>query len=228
MPAPNPASDTPLGPAVVLDRIAAVVGDDIVLESEIERQVLVELEPRLPGEDDEKYRDRVLNIRIDELVREKKLRTTGGVDPDPREIEARLQELEKRLDRAGQEPLDARLIRAGATRDDVKGWIRRGLALSTYVRERISPTVKITENELKTFYEGPFRTEAAKNGISTLPPISEVRDQLAELIRERKLNEAIERWTAELRIDTRTVIYRRPAVSSGGPAGSAPSPEARR
>ena len=44
------ASTTPSGPSVVLDRIAAVVGDDVVLESEIRKLAGVGYLPRRAGE----------------------------------------------------------------------------------------------------------------------------------------------------------------------------------
>ena len=213
--------EVPTGPTVVLDRVAAVVGDEIVLESEIERLIALELVPRLPGESDAAYRDRVLNGRIDELVWERKLHSTGGLDPDPREVELRIQDLEARLKAAGED-LDSRLARLGISREDLKGWVRRGLALATYAKERISPTVKITDAELKTFYEGPFRAEAVQKGLPRLPPFAEVQDQLRDLVRERKLNEAIQRWTSDVRADTRILIYRRPSLSTALPPTALP------
>jgi hypothetical protein len=228
-PSAPPGPEVPTGPSVVLDRIATVVGDEIVLESEIGRLVALELVPRLPGESDATYRDRVLNGRIDELVWERKLHSTGGVDPDPREVEARIQELAARLKAAGED-LDSRLARLGISREDLKGWVRRGLALATYAKERISPTVKITDAELNVYYEGPFRAEALQKGLPRLPPFAEVQDQLRDLVRERKLNEAIQRWTADLRADTRILIYRRPPLSAALPpaAGGTGGTEARR
>lgn len=222
-----PPAEVSTGPAVVIDRIAVVVGDEIVLESELERLVALELVPRISGESDAAYRDRVLSGRVDELVWERKLHSTGGVDPDPREVEARIQDLLDRLKAAGED-LDARLARLGISRDDLEGWVRRGLALTTYARERISPTIKMTDAELKAFYEGSFRSEAREKGLAILPPFAEVQDQVRDLVRERKLNEAIGRWTADLRAETRILIYRRTALAStartrvpSAPAGGA-------
>jgi hypothetical protein len=212
----------PDGPWVVLDRIAAVVGDDVILEAEVDRMAAVELVPRRPGEDDAAYRDRILNERIDEVVEEQQLRRTGGADPDPREVEAKLDELAARLSAAPGGTLEVRMARAHVVREDVKGWIRRGLMLAAYVRERISPQVKTTEAELRAFFDGPFRAEAKERGLETLPSFADVQDRLRELVRERKLNEAVERWTRELREATRILIYRRPG-RPGSAAGTSPS-----
>ncbi|HKC23615.1 MAG TPA: hypothetical protein VKF32_02680 [Thermoanaerobaculia bacterium] len=208
-PAPRPASATPAGPYVTLDRIAAVVGDEVILESEVSRLVEVQLLSRRPGETDAAYRDRVLAERIDEILREAQLRRTGGLDPDPRDVEARLNELIARVEKDRGVPFDEVLRRARASRQEVTEWIKRGLALETYVRERISPTVKVTEAELKAYYEGPFRSEAKARGLEKLPPFTEVTEEVRELVRERKLNEEIERWTEALRTSTQILVYRR-------------------
>ncbi|MGZ5426610.1 MAG: hypothetical protein ACXWE1_05330, partial [Thermoanaerobaculia bacterium] len=61
--APAPAA-TPSGGTVLVDRIAAVVGDEIVLESEVQKLVAVRFLEHKPGETDAAYRDRVLDERI--------------------------------------------------------------------------------------------------------------------------------------------------------------------
>ena len=81
--------------------------------------------------------------------------------------------------------------------------------LENFARERLAPTVRVTDDEIRAFYEGPFRDEAREKGIETLPPIAEVSDEVRELLRERKLNEAIARWTDDLRKSTRILVYRR-------------------
>lgn len=214
--APAPAST---GPAVTLDRIAAVVGNEIVLEGEISRLEAIGFLPRREGETELAYRDRLLDLRIVELLREKELRLLTGLEPDPAVVAARLDELAARYEAGTGEPFDRALERARTTRDEVRRWIRRGLALDSYARERLLPTVKVTEDGARAFYDGPFRSEAAARGVATLPPFAEVQDQVRELLRERLLNEEVEKWTEGLRAKTRVLVYRRPPIDSS--AGSA-------
>ena len=209
-PAPPPApSATPAVQGVVLDRIAAVVGDDLILESEIRKLVGVGYLPREAGETDAAYRDRVLAARVVEVLRDRQLRKTGGIEPRREEVEARVAALEARVVKERGEPLDAILTRAGATRDDLYAFVKRGMALESFVKERLSPTIKTTDAELRAYYDGPFREEARAKGLKTLPPFEDVSEQIRELVRERKLNAEIERWTEQLRAETRVLIYRR-------------------
>ena len=213
---PAPAAT---GPAVTLDRIAAVVGDEVVLEGEVSRLAAIGFLPRREGEAELAYRDRLLDLRVVELLREKELRLLTGLEPDPVEVDAKLDEVAARYEAGTGEPFDRALERVRTNRDEVKGWIRRGIALESYARERLLPTVHVTEEGMRSFYEGPFREEAAARGLATLPPFAEVQDQVRELLRERLLNEEVETWTEGLREKTRILVYRRPPIAS--PSGSA-------
>jgi hypothetical protein len=208
------------GPAVTLDRIAAVVGDEIVLEGEISRLAAIGFLPRREGEAELAYRDRLLDLRVVELLREKELRLLTGLEPDPAEVNAKVDEVAARYEAGTGEPFDRALERARTSRDELKGWIRRGIALESYARERLLPTVKVTDEGMRAFYDGPFRTEAEARGVATLPPFSEVQDQVRELLRERLLNEEVERWTKELRAKTRILVYRRPPIASSSGSAS--------
>jgi hypothetical protein len=218
------AGETPLpqatGPAVTLDRIAAVVGDEIVLEGEISRLVAIGFLPRREGEAELAYRDRLLDLRVVELLREKELRLLTGLEPDPADVNEKLDAVAARYEAGTGEPFDRVLERARTSRDEVKAWIRRGIALESYARERLLPTVKVTEAGMRAFYDGPFRAEAESRGLTTLPPFAEVQDQMRELLRERLLNEEVEKWTAELRAKTRILVYRRPPIASSSGSAS--------
>lgn len=196
-------------PAIVLDRIAAVVGDEIILDSEVDKLVAVRYLRPLPGEGDAAYRDRVLDELVTDTLRERELRKAGGLDADPAEVDRRVKVLSDRVEREQGMPLEDVVKRAGLSLGEVTAYVRRGLMLESFTRERLTPTLRVTDDEIRAFYEGSFRDEAREKGIETLPPLSEVSDGVRDLIRERKLNDAIARWTDELRKSTRILVYRR-------------------
>ncbi|MGZ6972032.1 MAG: hypothetical protein ACXVID_10240 [Thermoanaerobaculia bacterium] len=200
---------TPSGPAVLVDRIAAVVGDEIVLESEIRKLVAVGFLERIPGETNAAYRDRVLDQRIVDVLRERQLRRSSVFDPKPEEVEARVAALEARLSKERGIPAAAALAAAGTTREELAAWVRRGLALESFVRERLAPGLKVTEADLRAYYDSTFREAAKKRGLADVPPFEDVREEIREVVRELKLNAEIERWTGQLRSETHVLIYRR-------------------
>ena len=205
VPAPSPAPS----PATLIDRIAAVVGDDVVLESEVEKFVALRYLASRPGETPAAYRDRILDELVTDLLRERELRKAGGLEPEAVEVDARLRALAERVEAERGVPFEESLKAAGITAGEARAYVRRGLMLETYTRERLFPTIRMTDAEIRAFYDGPFRDEARAKGIETLPPLPDVLEDVRNLLRERKLNEAIARWTEELRQSTRILIYRR-------------------
>jgi hypothetical protein len=204
-----PASMTPSGPAVLVDRIAAVVGDEIVLESEVRKLVAVGFLERNPDESGAAYRDRVLDERIVDLLRERQLRRSSGFEPKPEEVEARVAALEARLEKERGIPAAAALAAAGATREELASWVRRGLALDSFVKERLAPGLKVTEADLRAYYDSTFLEAARKHRLAEVSPFEDVREEIRDVVRELKLNAEIARWTAQLRAETRILIYRR-------------------
>lgn len=204
-----PPTAAPAAGAVVLDRIAAVVGDEVILESEVEKLAAIRYLTPGPGESEKAYRDRILDEAVTDALRERELRKAGGLDPEPAEVEARFKDLAARVAAERGVPFEEVLRSAGITRSEARSYVRRGLMLETFARERLSPSLRVTDAEIRAFYDGPFRDEARKKGLVTLPPMSEVTDEIVNLLRERKLNEAIAHWTDELRRSTRILIYRR-------------------
>ena len=204
-----PPQRTPSGPPVLVDRIAAVVGDDLILESEVRKLVAVRYLERKSGEPDSSYRDRVLDQRIVDLLREKQLRRSSGFDPKPEEVEARVRALEDGLAKDRGVPAAAALAAAGTTREELASWVRRGLALDSFVKERLTPGLKLTETDLRAYYDTTFRDAAKKRGLPNVPPFDDVREEIREVVRELRLNAEIVRWTEKLRGETRILIYRR-------------------
>ena len=88
--------------------------------------------------------------------------------------------------------------------------MKRGMALESFVRERLSPAIKTDgRRAARLLRRARSATRPRARGVATLPPYEDVAEQIRELVRERKLNAEIERWTEQLRAETRVLIYRR-------------------
>jgi hypothetical protein len=108
---PVPVSRPPDSAFRVLDRIAATVGDEIVLESQVDRLVRLRYRERRGEESESAYRDRILDELVVDLLRERQLRQTGGLDPLPALVDEAYETCRARCGR-----------RAGRSRN---GWPRR-------------------------------------------------------------------------------------------------------
>ena len=73
-------------------------------------------------------------------------------------------------------------------------------ALLTYVEERLGSRVFVSLDDIRQYYTATFEPAMKARG-RTAPPLPEVREQIRAVLREQRLNEEIDRWTDELRIE---------------------------
>lgn len=182
------------GGAVVVDRIVAVVDEDPIFLSDVERFLaLGNISPE-PGID--KPRRRALDRLIDQRLRFHEVERHGFIPVSAEELDAQLEALTQRL--GGPEALERRLAEAGIDRERLRYLLSRQLRVSRYIEERLGPRIFVDLEDVRAYYEGELADEMVRRGES-LPPLDEVREPIRALLRERRLNREIEVWTAELR-----------------------------
>lgn len=194
-PAPEPDSE-------LVDRVVAVVDEEPILLSDLERSLVLGTVTRREGESDASLRRRALDelvawrLRLHEVAR-------FGIE------EAPLAEVERQLERIrARYPSDAawraELVRLGLDEPAVRQILARQLAVLDYVEQRLGPRVFVGVEEIQRYYEESLVPELRGRG-DPVPPVDEVREAIRVVLRERKLNEEIESWTRRLRLESDVV-----------------------
>ena len=196
-PAPDPApAAEPQGPLELRDRILAVVDEDPILSSDVDRSILLGLVERREGESDRELRRRVLESLIDQRVRLHEV-TRFGIEQVPVEaIEAQVAAIRERF--AGEEELRARLAEVGLDLEGLRQLVARQLSVWIYFEEFLGPRIFVSLEDIRRYYEETLAPDLRARG-EPVPPIEEVREEIRELLKQRLLNEAIEERTEELR-----------------------------
>lgn len=183
-------------PAALIDRVVAVVDDDPILLSDIERVARLGLAGSpAAGESEEAFRRRVLSQLIEERLRFHEVDRAGFAEVKVHEIEARVEEIRSRF--PTEEAFRQRLDELAMTEDGLSRLVARQLAILAYVEDRLGSRVFISLDDIRRFYDAELIPALAAQR-QTVPPLSEVREQIRATLFERGLNEEIERWTAEL------------------------------
>ncbi|KAB2963700.1 MAG: hypothetical protein F9K16_06100 [Thermoanaerobaculia bacterium] len=181
---------------VLVERVVAVVDEDPLLLSDVERVLGLRLVARQPEESDAALRRRVLDGLIEQRLRLHEIGRFGFEDAPLEEVDRQFAALRERFpDEAG---FAAELARLGLDEDGVRQLLARQLAVLGYVEERLGPRVFVGVEEIRRHYDEVLRPELEAAG-AAVPPLEEVREQIRAVLREGRLNEEIERWTAELR-----------------------------
>ena len=182
----------------VVDRILAVVSEDPILASDVDRMIALELVERRQGESDVDLRRRVLDQLIEEKLRFHELDRFGFAEVPVQKVDDQFEAVSSRY--GGEERLAERLERLGLDELGLRQLLARQLMVLIYVEERLGPRVFVDLEDIRA-YHSEVLTPELESGGATVPPIQEVREQIRAVLKEQRLNEEIERWTEELRAE---------------------------
>lgn len=193
---------TPLGaaaeepPHALVDRVVAVVDGDPVLASDLERAIGLGLIERQNGESDDALRRRTLDRLIEHRLRLHEIDRFGFEEAALGEVEVQFEHLRSRF--PSEAAFRAELARLGLEEAGLRQLLARQLSVLLYVEERLGPRVFVGVDDIRKHYDEELVPELHRRG-EPAPPLDEVREAIRELLRSRRLNEEIDRWTAELR-----------------------------
>jgi len=190
--------------ATTVDRIAAVIDQQVLTVSEVNQMAEVRFFPRVAGRSDDDYRHDILEALIAQALRFRDVERFGAQDIPKDSIEARLVEIQRRF--ASPAELDAALARAELTPDELRALIKRQLQVEAYIQERFAPLVFVANDDIETYYNGPWRQQRIARGLP-IPPLNDVREEIRTLIRSRQLDQQIETWTTQLRARANVDVY---------------------
>jgi peptidyl-prolyl cis-trans isomerase SurA len=141
----------------VVDRVVAVVNQEIITLSEVEKWI-DPLKQEIVVEDRLERRERIESLRrrvLDKLIEEKLIDQEvkkSGIKISSKEIEATLEEV-KRRNAVTQEDLEKALAVEGLTLETYKKQIEKGLQRQKLISWEVKVEAKAGEGELRDFYK---------------------------------------------------------------------------
>ena len=198
------------------DRVLAVVNEDPVFDSDVERAIALGVVAQetdaegQPTETDEVFRRRVLERVIEQRLRFHAVESFGFELLPEEEVEAEVAKLQARF--GGPEEFQARLKSVGLTDASLRQLLARQLKVLTYIEERLGPRIFVRREEVQTYYQDVLVPELTAAG-SEVPPLDEVRESIRQVLREQRLNEEIEKWTRDLRAQADVQLFLEPPAS---------------
>jgi len=199
-----PKAPPPPADAKLEDRVLAVVDEDPILASDLNRIIALGLKTKNPGEDDTVFRRRVLNDLIEERLRFHEIDRFGFGQVPVAEIDKQLAVARARF--KDEATFQKTLKDLNLTIKDLRQLVARQLMVLTYVDEQLGPRVFVSLDDINAYYTNEL-TPAMKKSNQPVPPVDEVRDQIRGVLREKRLNEALGKWTQELRQKADVQVY---------------------
>jgi parvulin-like peptidyl-prolyl isomerase len=179
-----------------IDRIAARVENDVVLQSDVRELGRYQLFVDGKAESDAKILDRL----IDQWI----VRNEAGISrigqPSEEDVERSLARLKRSF--ASPEEFENRRKQSGLSDEDVRRMLKSQLYLSNYLDSRFRPSIQVEEKAIEDFYQDRVVPRAQARGQA--PPTREAaHDFIQEALVQRAIDEQAEKWLKESRARVR-------------------------
>jgi parvulin-like peptidyl-prolyl isomerase len=177
--------------AVIIDKIAVIVNDDVITQSEVEE--MTQLDIRISGLP---RRDSTLQERIDHHLVLQQIKSQPPVLITNEEIQEAYESYVVR--RGNEKQLAEFLDKIGIDHDDLIKEIRDQLTARKFIRDRFRPFVNITIEDAEDYYEKVYKP-AAEMLAKTPPPLAEIFGEIQNQLVESKVKDQLVEWLDKLR-----------------------------
>jgi uncharacterized protein YqeY len=184
--------------AVIIDRMAVVVGTRVIKDSDIERDI--RLTDFLNGDKldlSSAARRKAAQRLIDQALIRQEVDTGRYTAPSADEIQSFLKQVRSHRDS---------LQSYGITQQELDSQVRWQITVLHFIEQRFRPAVLVSDQEIQDHYRAhtaEFRD--AKTG--KIPPVDDVRDQIQDILAGPKVTKEFEDWLDRTRKRT-TIEYR--------------------
>ena len=186
------------------DRVMAVVDEDPILASEVERVVALGLAQPKPGEEDTRFRRRILDDLVEQRLRFHEIDRYGFEQVPVDMIEQNVADIRARF--PNDEAFRKTLRDLGLTQQALRQLVARQLMVLTHVEEQLGPRVFVSLDDITQYYRTTFTQEMQRQKVP-VPPLDDVREQIRTVLKEQRLNQELDRWTEDLRRKADIHIY---------------------
>jgi peptidyl-prolyl cis-trans isomerase SurA len=191
------------GAAVTLDRVAAMVNGDLILESDVEAEGrFAALQPF--NEAHPVTRDELLNRLIDRAL----ILQQMALQPEPpisdAEVDGQLAVLRRSIPKcaAYQCETDAGwekfVASQGFTVDEVRDRWRERTDVLRFIEERFRMGIRISQAEIDEYYKTTMLPVYQKEKV-TPPPEASIADRIQEILLQQQVDKLMDDWLATLR-----------------------------
>src|ERR1700730_5980740 len=187
----------------IVDRVVTSVNGHVVLQSDWEQELAIEAfsNARDPDSFTSAERNAALDRLIDQQLLREQVRPSESAPAEP--VTAPVGELRKlHPECATDEGWRATLQRHGLTQKSLEKSVGDQIQLMKLVEDRLQPSIQIDQRAVETYYHDQLLPDMKRAG-SPPAPLTEVFGQIKDLLAERRMNELLAVWLANLRSGSR-------------------------
>jgi peptidyl-prolyl cis-trans isomerase SurA len=201
----------PVSLAETIDRMVAVVNRQVINLSDVEREIKTQELEAPVVESGEASRLRKLTEEqatqrlIEQVLISQQIQEFPGTEVSAREIDAQIEQMQSKA--GGPEAWQEQLSQIGISLNDVRERVRWQLQIMKFIDLRFRQFVVVDQNEIEAYYTKRFLPDLRRRATEQAPELSEVEDQILNILIEEKSNVQVNEWLASLRANATIEIF---------------------
>ncbi len=188
----------------LVERILAVVDDDPILLSEVDRALVLGIVESEEGEQEREARRRTLDWLIEQRLRLHEVERYGFEPVPASVVDQQANAIRARI--GSEEHFREQLDLLGIDEKGLRQILARQLQVVTFVEERLGLRIFVSLSDIESYYESKVVPRLEKQA-EPIPPVQDLREPIRAVIKEERLNQELQRWTDELREDAEVLDF---------------------
>jgi hypothetical protein len=213
MPAVAPATPSmmPATPGTPLDRIVAIVNDDVILDSDVNQELRFEaFDPYrnpLEGTSRDKVIERLINRAL--ILQQLKLQPEDAASDA--EVNKQIDQLRKNIPACAayhcptKEGWDRFLADHGFNEDSFFALWKERMTVLNFIEERFQTGIDITQAQVKDYYDKVLLPEYARQH-APAPKIDAISSQIHEILVQQQISNLLQDWLQSMRAQGSVVV----------------------
>jgi peptidyl-prolyl cis-trans isomerase SurA len=194
-----------------LDRVVAIVNGDLVLDSDVNQEQ--RFQALLPyGEASGEYsRDKAIERLINRDLILQQIKLQPELEVSPEDAKKDLDNLKKSLPRCKEFHCETEagwqkfLATQGFSEQDINTLWQRRMDTLAFIEERFKQGIKITPDQIKTYYNESMLPEYEK-AHATPAPLSAISGRIQQVLLQRQVSSLLNDWLNSLRSQGSVVV----------------------
>ncbi len=191
--------------AEILDRIAVSVGQSVITESELVRQIrLIAVQNGQPPDLSKANMRVVAGKMVEQILIRKEIQANKYMALEDANAEPLMDGIRKRYPDAAA--YQTALTGYGITEDELKKQLQWQITLLQFVDVRFRPGVQVADADIHEYYEKQFIPEWKKTHSGAPPSFEDSRAEVENVITADVADHALDRWLGQTRTQTQIVF----------------------
>ena len=190
------------GRAEIIDRVAVVVGNRVITESEILREVrLTAFLNGAPVDFSAASKRKTAERLVEQRLIRNEMDSSLYPLPEPEAVDEMAKDLQSKF--PNRERYEQELQRAGIAEEDLKAHLRRQLITLRFLEFRFRPGIQVGEDEVNKYFNDRLAPELKKAHPGTEFALDDYREQVEQALIGEMVDKASDTWLKGARDRTR-------------------------